>query len=119
MSADTTPTSPAAQPLERVYVKIPKAGPGQGYHAPKNFQKPLLDLLSRLAIIAICLSIPLVPGVIIGMIVATTYQTEPGLLWLWGAMTILIEAIAIFVAIGVAREALGVSSPRDHLPAAR
>ena len=43
-----TDTSPETQTTpEKVYVKIPKAGPGQGYKAPKNYQYPLFDALSK------------------------------------------------------------------------
>jgi hypothetical protein len=113
MSANTPSAGTQAKP-ERVYVQIPKAGPGQGYRAPKNYEQPGLEALGKLAIILACLSLPIVPALIIGMIVATTYATEPYLLWLWVTMTILVVGFAIFVAWGLAREAIGVRDASDY-----
>jgi hypothetical protein len=118
MSANTTPPTtesagPQATP-EKVFVKIPQAGPGQHYQAPKNFQQPLLRVLSTLAVIAMALSLPFVPAILIIMIAANTSNSEPYLLWLWITMFVLVEAIAIFVAIGVAREAIGVTRRSDY-----
>ncbi len=113
MSADTTPnTTPETQAApEKVYVKIPKAGPGQGYHAPKNYQQPLLDSLSKIIIFLLCLSIPLATGLIFGMILGfSRFRVE--FLWVWIPMIVLIEGIAILVAIGVGREALGTAGVR-------
>jgi hypothetical protein len=110
MGADTTPNTQITP--EKVYVKIPKAGPGQGYHAPKNYQQPLLDTLSKLLIIVICAAIPLATGVIFAMILGNSEISRTQFLWLWIPMIILIEGIAILVAIGVGREALGVSGVR-------
>ncbi len=118
MSADTTPnttpnTSPDAQATpEKVYVKIPKAGPGQGYHAPKNYQQPLLDSLSKVIIFLLCLSIPLATGLIFGMILGFSETSRTQFLWVWIPMIVLIEGIAIVVAIGVGREALGTAGVR-------
>jgi hypothetical protein len=118
MSANTTPptatsTGPSATP-DRVFVKIPKAGPGQKYHAPKNFQHPALRSLSTLLVILMALSLPLVPAILIVMIAYNTFGSSPDLLWLWITMFILVEAIAIFVAIGIAREAIGVTRRSDY-----
>ena len=114
MSADTTPnTTPETQATpEKVYVKIPKAGPGQGYHAPKNYQQPLLDSLSKIIIFLLCLSIPLATGLIFGMILGFSETSRTQFLWVWIPMIVLIEGIAILVAIGVGREALGTAGVR-------
>lgn len=114
MSADTTPnTTPETQAApEKVYVKIPKAGPGQGYHAPKNYQQPLLDSLSKIIIVLLCASIPLATGLIFGMILGFSATSRTQFLWLWIPMIILIESIAILVAIGIGREALGTAGVR-------
>lgn len=102
-------------PDTRVFVEIPRAKPGQGYVAPKIHQQPLLQALSRLAIIALCASLPLAPGAIIALILflPQSHFARADFLWLWIPMTIFVEAFAIFVAIGVAREAIG-SSGSDH-----
>ena len=118
MSANTTPPTTAsagssASP-EKVFVKIPQAGPGQKYRAPKNFQHPALSSLSTLLVILMALSLPLVPAILIIMIAYNTLGSSPYLLWLWITMFILVEAIAIFVAIGIAREAIGVTRRSDY-----
>lgn len=110
MGADTTPNTKTTP--EKVYVEIPKAGPGQGYRAPKIHQQPVLDALSAVAIVALCASIPLATGLIFGMILGFSVTSRTQLLWLWIPMIILIESIAILVAIGLAREALGTSGVR-------
>jgi len=118
MSANTTPPtttstgSPAAP--EKVFVKIPQAGPGQKYHAPKNFEHPALRALSTVAVIVMALSLPLVPAILIVMIAFNTFGSEPNLLWLWITIFVLVEAIAIFAAIGIAREAIGVTHRSDY-----
>jgi hypothetical protein len=121
MSANTPPptaasTGSAATP-EKVFVKIPQAGPGQKYHAPKNYQRSALSSLSSLLVILLALSLPLVPAILIIMIAYNTLGEAPELLWLWITMFILVEAIAIFVAIGIAREAIGVARRSDYAPA--
>ena len=113
MSTNTPSANSSTKP-ERVYVTIPKAGPGQGYRAPKNYEQPELATLGQVAIILACLSLPVVPALIIGMIVATTYATEPYLLWLWATMTVLVVGFAIFVAWGLAREAIGIQQASDY-----
>src|SRR5215469_6954754 len=113
--SNTQPEAGTAQTPQRVYVEIPKAGPGQGYRAPKNYQQPLLMLLSRVLVVLLCLSLPIVPLVIIGLILflpgsqGATNAYEEGFLWLWIPMFLFVELIAISVAIGVGREALGIS----------
>ena len=95
-----------------MYVKIPKAGPGQGYQAPKNHQQPLLDTLSKVVIVVMCAALPLATGVIFAMILGNSEISRTQFLWLWIPMIMLIEGIAILVAIGVGREALGVLGVR-------
>src|SRR5689334_19482783 len=107
MSTDTTPTTSTPAAPEKVYVKIPKAGPGQEYKAPKNYQHPLIDLLSKLAIIGLCISLPLAPALIFAFILGASELNRNSYLWVWVPMIVLTEVIAIFVAIGVGREAWG------------
>ena len=105
MNADTkTATQPAGS--ER-FVTIPRARPDQEYKAPRNFQNPFIMGIYRLAVFLLCLSLPLAPAVIFVMILTQSRAIEFGLLWLWITMIVLIEVIAIGVAWGVAREALG------------
>src|SRR5262249_55550982 len=107
----------------RVFVAIPKAGPGQGYQAPKNYDQPLLDVLSRLAILAICLAIPFIPGVIVGMIMflplphGAHNAVQAGFAWLWIPMFLFVEALAIFLAVNVYREAVGSAGGNMYQPA--
>lgn len=109
MSADTTSTAEAAARDKERYVTIPRALPGQEYKAPKNFQNPLMSLFYRVVVVLLSLSLPIAPGVIFFMILAYSKAIQFGLLWLWITMIVFIEVIAIFVAWGVAREALGIS----------
>jgi hypothetical protein len=105
MSADTeTKTESAGS--ER-FVTIPRARPDQEYKSPKNFQNPFMTGFYRLAVVLLCLSLPLAPALIFVMILAQSQAIELGFLWLWISMIVLIEVIAIGVAWGVAREALG------------
>jgi cytochrome bd-type quinol oxidase subunit 1 len=105
MSADSK-TAPAAPEDER-FVKIPRALPGQEYKAPKNYQQPLVDGFYRFAVIGACLSLPVAPAVIFFMILVYSNAIQDGMLWLWITMIIITEVIAIFVAWGISREALG------------
>ena len=107
MSADTQTTTQVAD-SER-FVTIPRALPGQEYKAPKNFPSPFLTGLYRMAVALLCLSLPAAPAVIFFMILAYSQAIAMGFLWIWIPMIILIEVIAIGVAWGVAREALGYS----------
>lgn len=110
MGADTTPETQTTP--EKVYVKIPKAGPGQGYKAPKNYQHPVFDALSTALIVAMCAAIPIATGLIFAMILGNSEISRTQFLWLWIPMIVLIEGIAVLVAIGIGREALGVSGVR-------
>lgn len=122
MSTNTPPAAKQAksgQP-ERVYVTIPRAKPGQGYSAPKNYAQPGLSQLGKLVIILACLMLPIIPALIIGMILWYTAASEPYLIWLWVVMTLIVVPFGIFVAIGLGREAIGVQSASDYeLPYAR
>lgn len=125
MSTNTPPTTPATPPADQqpksppapVYIEIPRAKPGQEYRAPKNYQRAGLATLGKLIILLACISLPVVPALIIGMIVWNTYATEPYLLWLWATMMVLVVGFAIFVATGLAREAIGVQHAHDFEPA--
>lgn len=99
---EATHTSQPPTP-EKVYVKIPKAGPGQGYQAPRNFQHPLLQSLSLLIVLALCVALPITPAAIVTMIIIKS----PDLLWLFLPLGVLVVAIALFVAVGLGREAIG------------
>ena len=120
MSANTPTPTGGEKADERVFVKIPKAGPGQGYQAPRNFQNPFMTFIWKAATVLMCLSLPLVPGIIIVLIVflppSDGYQNafQEGLLWLWIPMILFVEAIAIFAAYNIAREALGYSGATDY-----
>jgi hypothetical protein len=118
MSANTTPptTTSTGSPAtpEKVFVKIPQAGPGQKYHAPKNYAQPALRSLTTALVILMALSLPLVPAILITMIAYNTYGSSPNLLWLWITMFILVESIAVFAAIGIAREGIGVTRRSDY-----
>ncbi len=107
MSADTQTTKQAAD-SER-FVQIPRALPGQEYKSPKNFENPFITGFYRLSVVALCLSLPLAPAVIFFMILVYSKAIQMGFLWIWIPMIIFIEIIAIGVAWGVAREALGYS----------
>lgn len=99
----------------RVFVEIPRAKPGQGYKAPKNFDNPALAALSRLAVLAVCLALLIVPGVIMAMIMflplsgGAKNASQAGLLWLWIPMFLFVEAFALFLCVNVYREAVGSS----------
>jgi hypothetical protein len=114
MSTDTTPSTSTPAAPEKVYVKIPKAGPGQEYKAPKNYQHPLIDLLSKLAIIGLCISLPLAPALIFAFILGASELNRNSYLWVWVPMIVLTEVIAIFVAIGVGREAWGIAGSNGY-----
>ncbi len=107
MSAETQPTAQATASNDERFVTIPRAKPGQEYRAPRNVQQPLLSGIYRLAVTLLCLSLPIAPAVIFFMILVYSRAIQYGLLWLWITMIVLIEAIALFVAWGIAREALG------------
>lgn len=110
MGADTSPNAQATP--EKVYVEIPKAGPGQKYHAPKIHRRPLFDALSAILIVVMCAAIPLATALIFAMILGASENSRTHFLWVWIPMIIFIEGIAIPVAIGVGREALGVMGIR-------
>lgn len=118
MSTETPPTSTPASATpnatvsasstpERVYVEIPRLKPGQGYKAPKNYRHPVLDALTRVLIVLMCAAMPAATAIIFIMILAYSNAIKYGFLWLWIVMILFIESIALLVAWGVAREALG------------
>lgn len=107
-----TPTT--SDTPERVFVPIPKAGPGQGYHAPKNFEHPLLQTLSRIAIFLLCLSLPIASGGIIVMILILDPVARDTQLWLWIPLGLLVEAFAIFLAVGIWGEANGIAGANRY-----
>lgn len=107
MSAETPSSVQAAAPEDERFVTIPRAKPGQEYRAPKNFQQPLLGGFYRLVVTLLCLSLPIAPAVIFVMILAFSKAIQFGFLWLWIVMILLIEPIALLVAWGISREALG------------
>lgn len=108
------PTPTTSDTPERVFVQIPKAGPGQGYQAPKNYQQPLLQTLSRIAIFLLCLSLPIASGGIIVMILILDPVARNTQLWLWIPLGILVEAFAIFLAIGIWNEANGIAGANSY-----
>ena len=114
MSTDTTPSTSTPAAPEKVYVTIPKAEPGQSYRAPKNYQHPLIDLASKLAIIGLCISLPVAPALIFAFILGASELNRSSYLWVWVPMIVLTESIAVFVAIGVGREALGVAGSHGY-----
>ncbi|MEO7076002.1 MAG: hypothetical protein ABI068_11930 [Ktedonobacterales bacterium] len=57
---------------------------------------------------------PLATAVIFFMILVYSNAIKYGFLWLWITMIIFIEAIALLVAYGVAREALGTAGSGDY-----
>lgn len=112
--ADTT--TPAATAGGDRFVTIPKALPGQEYKAPKNFQNPLIRGIYQIAVVLMTLALPAAPAVIFVMILGYSHAIAEGLLWLWIVMIIFIETIALGVAWGLAREALGVSGISYYPP---
>jgi hypothetical protein len=105
-STQASDAAPQATP-EKVYVQIPKAGPGQHYEAPKNYQQPTLLALGRALVFLLCLSLPVVPGGLIILLLATDQNARDNLLWLFLPLGVFVVAIALFVAIGIWREADG------------
>ncbi|SRR5487761_2564712 len=109
MSADTPSPAQASVAKDEAFVEIPHAKRGQEYKAPKNFQNPLMSLIYRVAVVLLSLSLPIAPAIIFYMILADSHAIQNGLLWIWITMIIFIETIAIFLAWGIIREAMGYS----------
>lgn len=107
MSTEASTSASEQATTGPVFVQIPKAGPGQGYKAPKNFQQPGLDLLWRVLVVLLCLSLPVAVGGIIVMIFILDHASAINLIWLWVSLGLFVEIIAIFCAINIGREALG------------
>ena len=93
----------------RVFVEIPKAGPGQGYRAPKNYAHPTLNQLSMVLIWLVCAALVVAPAFVIGLIcfLPGSHALQFGFAWLWIVMFLLTESIGVFSAIGIYREAAG------------
>jgi hypothetical protein len=119
MSTDTSSTTGTPPQRDLVFVPIPKATPEQRYHAPNNFRRPLLSVLGTTLVAGACLSLLAVPAIIILMMGANTYKTEPNLLWIWVMMFVFLEVIAVFTATNLWREALGYTSHQDYLRSTR
>jgi hypothetical protein len=109
MATEKTPATSAPAEPERVYIEIPRAKPGQGYKAPKNYENRPLALLSKVVMVALCLSLPGAVGLIFGMILAFDPNARAKFLWLWIPLILFIMITSLLLAFGVAREALGVS----------
>jgi hypothetical protein len=109
MPTNKKPATDAPATPERVFVDIPRAKPGQGYKAPKNYNYPLLALASKVAMVGLCVSLPLAPALIFAMIFVYDPNARARFLWIWIPLTIFILLIAFLVAYGVAREALGIA----------
>jgi hypothetical protein len=109
MATKETPATNAPASPERVYVEIPRAKPGQGYKAPRNYDYPLLALASKVVIVGLCITLPLAPALIFAMILAYDPNARVRFLWIWIPLTIFILLIGFLAAYGVAREALGIS----------
>jgi hypothetical protein len=122
MTADAPGTNSQAskagagnQPADnRVFVEIPKAGPGQGYRAPKNIASPLLEGLSRLLTWVVCAALVVAPAFVIGLIcfMPGSHALQFGFAWLWIVMFLLTESIGVFSAVGIYRESMGISGSR-------
>ena len=95
----------------RVFVEIPKAGRGQSYQAPKNFDHPTLDRLGTLLTWLVCAALVVAPAFVIGLIcfLPGSHALQFGFAWLWIVMFLLTESIGVFSAIGIYREALGIA----------
>jgi hypothetical protein len=103
------------QPADnRVFVELPKAGPGQGYRAPKNVSSPLLEGLSRLLTLIVCAALVVAPAFVIGLIcfMPGSHALQAGFAWLWIVMFLLTESIGAFSAVGIYRESTGISGSR-------
>src|SRR5947209_5294017 len=98
----------------RVFVKIPKAGPGQGYKAPKNYAHPTIEGLGKALVWLMCAALVVAPAFVVGWIcfAPNSHVLQEGFAWLWIAMFLLTESIAIFCAIGIYREAVGSAGTR-------
>ncbi|PWT78340.1 MAG: hypothetical protein C5B60_01315 [Chloroflexi bacterium] len=117
MSGDTSASSSGGASSagdNRVFVEIPKAGPGQGYRAPQNFDHPVMTRLGKLLVWLLCAALVVAPAFVIGLIcfMPGSDALTSGFAWLWIVMFLLTESIAVFSAIGIYREALGIAGSR-------
>jgi hypothetical protein len=114
MSSDTPASSSGGSNNagdNRVFVEIPKAGPGQGYRAPQNFDHPAITRLSTVVVWLCCAALVIAPAFVIGLIcfMPGSHALSSGFAWLWIVMFLLTESIAVFSAIGIYREAVGIA----------
>jgi hypothetical protein len=107
MSSETPAQASNTTAPEKVFVPIPKAGPGQGYQAPKNYQQPAVDAVSRVIVGLLCLSLPVVPAGLIVLLLATDLNARNTLLWLFIPLGVFVTGIGVLVALGIWREAVG------------
>jgi hypothetical protein len=114
MSSDTSASNSGGASNtgdNRVFVEIPKAGPGQGYRAPQNFDHPTMTRLSTVVVWLCCAALVVAPAFVIGLIcfMPGSHALSSGFAWLWIVMFLLTESIAVFSAIGIYREAIGIA----------
>lgn len=72
-----------------------------------------MQAVSRIVVVLLCLSLPVTAGGIITMILIMDKVAATTQLWLWIPLGLFVEAFAIFLAIGIGREALGIAGG-DH-----
>jgi hypothetical protein len=116
-----TPVSPEpskaaapAKPEKPLYVKLPPPGATHGSRPPTDAAHPLRQSAGTLLAAVLCLSLPLAPATIMTLLLIQPATQREGLTWLWVAMIVLIEAIAIFCAVGLWRELNGWSSRTNY-----
>jgi hypothetical protein len=105
-------TSGAAPTPERVYVKLPVAG--GGVRVRRETQNALFQWVSTLFAAALCVSVPAAPALIMFLLLIQGDTAKHGLVWLWIAMFVIVEPMALLVAWGVWREFSGWTSARDY-----
>lgn len=107
-------TSEAAPTPERVYVKLPAPVAGGGVRVRRETQNALFQWVSTLFAAALCVSVPAAPALIMFLLLIQGDTTKHGLVWLWIAMFVIVEPMALLVAWGVWREFSGWTSARDY-----
>lgn len=118
MSASTPKIPPkdaastGSDQADTLYVKLPPPGAAHAARPPQNKQHVLLQRLGAVVAALLCLSLPGAPGAILGLLLVRSGSA--GFLWLWIPMLLFVEAIAIFVAIGIWREVSGWATSRDY-----
>jgi hypothetical protein len=119
VSTGTPQDVPASTPAgseepERVYVKLPPPPPRRT-SAGREGQRAGLQFLGWLFALALCVSIPAAPGIIMLLLLFQPETARHGLVWLWIAMFVLVEPIALLAAWGIWREVTGWSRAGDFL----